>query len=79
MERQIKLIWDFHGADGLKIAEHHAIHLNEFIAMEKLPIAIVGVEALSDVHAIAFMVVNDQQMIDVRDRLKPHRGELYTA
>jgi hypothetical protein len=28
-------------------------------------------------HAIAFMVVTDENMIQVRDALKPHRGELY--
>lgn len=28
-------------------------------------------------HAIAWMVVNDQNMIQVRDALKPHRGELF--
>jgi hypothetical protein len=28
-------------------------------------------------HAIAFMVVTDENMIAVRDKLKPHRGEIY--
>jgi hypothetical protein len=28
-------------------------------------------------HAIAFMVVTDNEMIAVRDALKPHRAELY--
>ena len=28
--------------------------------------------------AIAFMVVTDENMIQVRDALKPHRGEIYT-
>jgi hypothetical protein len=27
-------------------------------------------------QAIAFMVVTDENMIQVRDALKPHRGEL---
>ena len=42
MERQIKLIWDFRGADALKTAEHQEIHLKEFIQIEQLPIAITG-------------------------------------
>ena len=77
MERQIKLIWDFKGETALRTAEHHEIHLKEYIVMEKLPISITGFSALSEMHAIAFMVVNDEQMIVLRDTLKPHRGELY--
>ena len=79
MERQIKLIWDFHGETALKIAEHHAIHLKEYIALEKLALSNVGTESLSPIHSIAFLVVGESQMIVVRDRLKPHRGELYIA
>ncbi|MBW3519332.1 hypothetical protein [Flavobacterium sp. NKUCC04_CG] len=78
MSRQIKLIWDFKGAVAENTAAHHLIHLKEYIAIEKLDIEITGSQIISEFHAIAFMVVNDQQMIAVRDRLKPHRGELYT-
>lgn len=75
--RQIKLIWDFRGAAATKTAEHHEIHLKEYIALEKLPITITGYEILNDMYAIAFMVVTDENMIQVRDALKPHRGELF--
>lgn len=77
MERQIKLIWDFRGKGALQTAEHHEIHLKEYIVMENLPISITGFSAINDTHAIAFIVVNDAQMIALRDILKPHRGELY--
>lgn len=77
MERQIKLIWDFRGEAALKTAEHHEIHLREYIEREKLPISITGFSEINESHAIAFMVVNDEQMIALRDILKPHRGELY--
>lgn len=77
MERLIKLIWDFRGPDAEKIAEHHVIHLREFVAIEQLPLTIMDKQVISDVHSIAYLVVNDQQMIAVRDALKPHRGELY--
>lgn len=77
MSRQIKLIWDFRGPAAAKTAEHHEIHLKEFIAMEKLPITITGFEVKNEMHAIAYIVVNDEQMIPMRDALKPHRGELY--
>jgi len=75
--KKLKLIWDFHGPDAQKIAEHHEIHLKEFIAKEKLPLEITGVEKISDLHSIAFLVVYENEMIVVRDALKPHRGEWY--
>lgn len=78
MERQIKLIWDFRGTASTKTAEHHEIHLKEFIQIEKLPVNITGFEIISDMHAIAWMVVNDNYMIAVRDALKPHRGEVFS-
>jgi hypothetical protein len=77
MSRQIKLIWDFRGPASAKTAEHHEIHLKEYIAMEKLPLKITGFKIQSEMQAIAFMVVTDENMIQVRDALKPHRGEVY--
>ncbi|WP_413511951.1 hypothetical protein [Myroides odoratus] len=77
MERLIKLIWDFRGPDAERIAEHHVIHLREFVALEKLPLPHIGKEVINEMHSIAYLVVNDQQMKEVRDVLKPHRGELY--
>ncbi|MGG5576993.1 hypothetical protein ACPDHL_06565 [Myroides sp. C15-4] len=77
MERLIKLIWDFRGPDAEKIAEHHVIHLREFVAIEQLPLTIMDKQVINEVHSIAYLVVNDQQMREVRDALKPHRGELY--
>lgn len=75
--RKIKLIWDFRGPAAAKTAEHHEIHLKEYIATEKLPINITGFEAVNNMHAIAWMVVTDENMITVRDALKPHRGEIF--
>lgn len=77
MQRKIKLIWDFRGPDAAKTAEHHEIHLKEYIESKKLPLNITGFQILNDMYAIAFMVVTDDNMIQVRDALKPHRGELY--
>jgi hypothetical protein len=77
MSRRIKLIWDFRGPASSKTAEHHEIHLKEFIIAEQLPINITGFEIYNEMYAIAFMVVSDENMIAVRDALKPHRGELF--
>ena len=75
--RKLKLIWDFFGPDALKIAEHHEIHLKEYIQLEQLDCNITGFKALNENQAIAFMVVNEADMIMVRDALKPRRGEVY--
>lgn len=75
--RQIKLIWDFRGEASAKTAEHHEIHLKEYISIEKLPLNITGFEIKNEMHAIAFMVVTDENIISVRDALKPHRGEVF--
>ena len=77
MNRKIKLIWDFRGPVSAKTAEHHEIHLKEYIALEKLPLNITGFTIVNEMHAIAFMVVEETQMIAVRDALKPHRGAVY--
>jgi hypothetical protein len=77
MSRQIKLIWDFRGPASAKTAEHHEIHLKEYIAIEKLTLNITGFTIQGEMQAFAFMVVTDENMIQVRDALKPHRGEIY--
>lgn len=79
MSRQIKLIWDFRGPASAKTAEHHEIHLKEYIAIEKLSPNITGFEVLNEMYATAFMVVTDETMISVRDALKPHRGEVFES
>ena len=75
--RKLKLIWDFHGPNSSKTAEHHEVHLKEYIKLEKLDISISGCQNLSDMHAIAFLVVKEQDMKPIRDALKPHRGQVY--
>ena len=77
MSRKIKLIWDFRGEAAAKTAEHHAIHLNEYLENEKRTLEITGFEIRNEMHAIAFVVVEEKDMISFRDALKPHRGEVY--
>ncbi|CDF78588.1 conserved hypothetical protein [Formosa agariphila KMM 3901] len=77
--RQLKLIWDFRGPNALQTAKHHEIHLKEYIAIENLDITITGITELTEMHAIAFLVVNESDMKPVRDALKPHRGQVYLS
>jgi hypothetical protein len=77
MER-IKLLWDFRGPNALPIAKHHVIHLTEFIDTEKLQHTICDIQEVSEMYCIAFLVVEKKHMNDLRERLKPHRGQLFT-
>ncbi len=78
MERKLKLIWDFKGPTANKTAQHHEIHLKEYIISEKISLNITGYQFINEMHSIAYMVVNESEMKPVRDALKPHRGQLYT-
>ena len=78
MSKKIKLIWDFRGPVAAKTAEHHEIHLKEYIQMEKIELNITGFEIINEMYALAFMVVEEVNMISVRDTLRPHRGEIYS-
>ena len=77
MSRKIKLIWDFRGEASAKTAEHHDIHLKEYLDEEKITLEKTGFEIIDEMHAIAFIVVEEKDMIRFRDILKPHRGELF--
>lgn len=78
-ERKIKLIWDFRGPAAQKTALHHKIHLDDYILFQNLKNSITGNEDINEMYAIAFLVVNESEMIAVRDALRPHRGEVYTV
>lgn len=78
MNRKIKLIWDFRGPDALEIAKHHCIHLKEFSEKENLTYHKVASQEIRELYSIAFITVNESDMIVFRDALKPHRGEVAT-
>ena len=77
--QNIKLIWDFRGSTSAKTAQHHEIHLKEYIVSNGLQLNITGFETFGEMHAIAFVVVTENEMIGVRDALKPHRGEVFES
>lgn len=77
LDRKIKLLWDFRGPAAQKTAEHYVIHLKEYILNEELKYNLVDSKYISDMHSIVFLVVAEFEMPQVRDDLKPHRGELY--
>ena len=50
--RKLKLIWDFRGPASQKTAEHHLIHIKEYIVKNNLDITITGVETFSEIHRL---------------------------
>lgn len=77
MKEKIKLLWDFRGPNANKIAQHHAIHLKEYIAIEKLENTTASVEVVSEIYAIAYIITNKEYLDTLRKALKPHRGQVY--
>jgi len=76
MAKYIKLIWDMNGPQAKTMAEHYTKHLGEFMARENLELFQIGVEQESDHHSMAYMVVEEKDMIQVRDALRPSRGQI---
>lgn len=74
---QIKLLWDFRGPNAAPTATHHAIHLKDFAMAEHLSPYETGTEKLTDLHHVAYLIVEKKHMDDLRARLKPTRGQRY--
>ncbi|MEM7382258.1 MAG: hypothetical protein AAF361_13820 [Bacteroidota bacterium] len=77
--KKIKLIWDFRGPTASETASHYKKHLMEYAVLEGLDLRISGSSDFSDSHSIAYLVVNEAQMRQVRDDLMPTRGEIYNG
>jgi hypothetical protein len=77
MTERVKLIWDFRGPNAKHIAAHHAKHLSEFAISENLQNTVKGHEEITPVHHIAFLVVEKNLMNQLRETLKPTRGQIY--
>jgi len=77
MSKKIKLIWDFRGPSALQTAQHHAIHLNEYLIIENYSLNLTGFETIDEFYSTAYIIVEENDMLKFRDALKPHRGEWY--
>jgi len=72
--KKIRLIWDFFGDDALETAKHHAIHLEEFSKKHQIPYYGCGSNQMES-HSEAYLIVDQENLITVRDALMPKRGE----
>jgi hypothetical protein len=76
LNRKIKLLWDFRGADAKETAKHHTLHLREFAAIENLNFHEIDIKEQNPMLVAAFIVVDEKDIKIYRDALKPHRGEV---
>jgi hypothetical protein len=74
MTKNVKLVWDFRSFDALKTAEHQLIHLHEFMKKEGIPFLSDGVQEISEMYALCYIEVKEEDVTFLRERLKPHRG-----
>ena len=72
--KKVKLIWQFSGMDALKIADHHLVHLNEYILREEIKVIDRGTELINDFSSISFIIIEISLVERLRDALKPHEG-----
>ncbi|MBS1549136.1 MAG: hypothetical protein JSS94_04625 [Bacteroidetes bacterium] len=75
MGQKIKMLWDFRGMDALQFAKHHIHHLEEYAVAEQLIYNMTGTEIYTDMYAAAYMIIDETEMLKVRDALKPNRAE----
>lgn len=74
MNQEITLIWDFHGGDAQKTAEHHVRHLEEFMSREKFEFVRAFSQSNADNHCMACLTVFEKDVFTIRDVLKPQRA-----
>ena len=63
MNREITLIWDFHGGDAEKTAEHHVKHLEEFMTREKFELIRAFTQSNGNEHCMAAMTVHEKDCV----------------
>ncbi len=71
---KIRVIWDFYGPQSKGTAEHHVIHLKEFMLKENLEFFESDIALTDENHCMAYLDVNKSDVYTVRDSLKPHRA-----
>jgi len=75
LNRKIKLIWDLRGLNNvLKTAQDHGQNIKYFAEKSHLTYDEIGSYIVSEHHAVAFVIIDEKDMITFRDALKPHRA-----
>lgn len=70
----IKFVWDFYGPDSKSLAEHHLVHLIDFVSLEKILSLNSGVSIESDNYAYSFVILDSSYLEIIKSKLKPHQA-----
>lgn len=74
MERTIKFVWDYYGEAAAKTAEHHKIHLQEFAEERQLKTQQAEFEIINNTHAIATLLLKEDEALELKDILRPEKA-----
>tara|TARA_B100001093_G_scaffold305440_1_gene291409 strand:+ start:117250 stop:117486 length:237 start_codon:yes stop_codon:yes gene_type:complete len=74
MKKKIKLIWKFSGTNALKIADHHLVHLNEYILQHDIDVIDKGTKLINEFSSISFIIIDNDLVENLRLVLKPHKA-----
>ena len=74
-DEKIKLIWDLRSIDAKEVAEHHVKHITEYIESKGLKNTTAACEEIFQHYYVAYIITTKNHMIQIRDDLKPNRGE----
>jgi len=72
--RLIRLVWSFRGPDAKAMANHHLIHLNEYLSKHKLSAKDSGILEHSEHYTSAYILCSEELAIELRDPLRPHEA-----
>ena len=76
MKKKIKMVWNFTGIDAFKIANHHIIHVREYMVSNDITMFDEGTVEVNDYAANSFIVIDSTNLEKVKNDLKPHQGFL---
>lgn len=71
---KIKLVWEFRGPAGYETAKHHVIHLNEYLHKHQLTHCETKSVEINEVLATAELICLQQDLNQLKQDLKPHKG-----
>ena len=70
------MVWDFYENNAIKTANHHTIHLEEYISKNNKEVYKIDSEEINSNSAISFMIVKEKDVNELKKLLKPHKGYL---
>ncbi len=74
--RTLRIVWEFRGPGAQKTAEHHKVHLLDYLEREKVTVEECEVENHSEMFSSAYIICDEETAMKLRDPLKPQAAYL---